>query len=116
MVSLTVKIISMENVFLRHESLNESKAEVVKCSSRKMKFLVFSVYLAALVHLLCCIKLTDVTVELFHSKAGGIVAAFGDFNADKMTDIFVMDDQGMGTIGRLCLCHVMVSTARGQIQ
>ena len=42
-----------------------------------------------------CIKLTDVTVDLFHAQAGGIVAAFGDFNADKLTDIFVLNDAGM---------------------
>ncbi|XP_048461940.1 T-cell immunomodulatory protein-like [Rhincodon typus] len=34
--------------------------------------------------------LQDVTAELFGSEAWGTVAAFGDFNADKQTDIFLI--------------------------
>ena len=66
--------------------------------TRKMenyKYFCFSLYLCAVLTRILCIKLTDVTVDLFHSKTDGIVAAFGDFNADKLTDIFVVDDAGM---------------------
>ncbi|GCB64515.1 hypothetical protein scyTo_0004621 [Scyliorhinus torazame] len=34
--------------------------------------------------------LQDVTTELFGSEAWGTVAAFGDFNSDKQTDIFLI--------------------------
>ncbi|XP_041048188.1 T-cell immunomodulatory protein isoform X1 [Carcharodon carcharias] len=34
--------------------------------------------------------LQDVTTELFGSEAWGILAAFGDFNSDKQTDIFLI--------------------------
>ncbi|XP_059507668.1 T-cell immunomodulatory protein isoform X2 [Stegostoma tigrinum] len=34
--------------------------------------------------------LQDVTAELFGSEAWGTVAAFGDFNADKQTDVFLI--------------------------
>ena len=38
--------------------------------------------------------LIDVTGNLFSSPATGVVAAFGDFNADKLTDIFVIKEDG----------------------
>lgn len=34
--------------------------------------------------------LQDVTVDLFGSENVGTVAAFGDFNSDKQTDVFVI--------------------------
>lgn len=34
--------------------------------------------------------LQDVTAQLFGDQAFGTVAAFGDFNSDKQTDIFVL--------------------------
>uniref|UniRef100_A0A4W3JJR5 Integrin alpha FG-GAP repeat containing 1 n=1 Tax=Callorhinchus milii TaxID=7868 RepID=A0A4W3JJR5_CALMI len=34
--------------------------------------------------------LQDVTAELFRAEAHGVVAAFGDFNSDKQTDIFLI--------------------------
>ncbi|XP_015230653.1 PREDICTED: T-cell immunomodulatory protein [Cyprinodon variegatus] len=37
--------------------------------------------------------LQDVTAELFGSAKYGKVAAFGDFNSDKQTDIFIIRDQ-----------------------
>uniref|UniRef100_A0A672I1Z7 T-cell immunomodulatory protein TIP C2 domain-containing protein n=1 Tax=Salarias fasciatus TaxID=181472 RepID=A0A672I1Z7_SALFA len=37
--------------------------------------------------------LQDVTVELFGASNYGTVAAFGDFNADKQTDIFIIREQ-----------------------
>ena len=66
-------------------------------------YLCFSLYLCTFLPYILCIKLTDVTVDLFHSKTDGIVAAFGDFNADKLTDIFVVDDAGMFLIVSLFL-------------
>ena len=67
------------------------------------KCFCFSLYLCTVLTHILCIKLTDVTVDLFHSKTDGIVAAFGDFNADKLTDIFVVDDAGMFLIVSLFL-------------
>ena len=61
---------------------------------RNFRFFLFSLLLFAVLHCVTCIKLTDVTVDLFHSETDGVVAAFGDFNADKFTDIFVVDDSG----------------------
>lgn len=34
--------------------------------------------------------LQDVTADLFGSENVGTVAAFGDFNSDKQTDVFVI--------------------------
>ncbi|XP_057709590.1 T-cell immunomodulatory protein [Corythoichthys intestinalis] len=39
------------------------------------------------------LALQDVTAVLFGSENSGTVAAFGDFNADKQTDIFIIRDQ-----------------------
>uniref|UniRef100_A0A3B5MRZ0 Integrin alpha FG-GAP repeat containing 1 n=1 Tax=Xiphophorus couchianus TaxID=32473 RepID=A0A3B5MRZ0_9TELE len=40
--------------------------------------------------------LQDVTVELFGTNKYGTVAAFGDFNSDKQTDIFVIRERIIG--------------------
>lgn len=37
--------------------------------------------------------LQDVTADLFGGKNNGTVAAFGDFNSDKQTDIFVIRER-----------------------
>lgn len=37
--------------------------------------------------------LQDVTAELFGSVKYGTVAAFGDFNSDKQTDIFIIRER-----------------------
>lgn len=37
--------------------------------------------------------LQDVTVDLFGSENYGTVAAFGDFNADKQSDIFIIRER-----------------------
>ncbi|XP_061670819.1 T-cell immunomodulatory protein isoform X1 [Syngnathoides biaculeatus] len=39
------------------------------------------------------LALQDVTVDLFGAENNGTVAAFGDFNADKQTDIFIIREQ-----------------------
>ncbi|XP_077479037.1 T-cell immunomodulatory protein [Stigmatopora argus] len=39
------------------------------------------------------LALQDVTADLFGSENSGTVAAFGDFNADKQTDIFIIREQ-----------------------
>nr|AVP12661.1 T-cell immunomodulatory protein [Littorina littorea] len=44
---------------------------------------------------ICQGSLSDVTYDVFGSKKNGVVAAFGDFNADKLTDIFVLSDGGL---------------------
>lgn len=46
--------------------------------------------------------LQDVTVDLFGSENYGTVAAFGDFNADKQSDIFVIRERKI-TSGNLFL-------------
>lgn len=43
---------------------------------------------------ICQGSLSDVTNDLFGGSKRGVVAAFGDFNADKLTDIFVLSDAG----------------------
>ncbi|WAR11578.1 TIP-like protein [Mya arenaria] len=42
----------------------------------------------------CCLTLEDVTDKIFGSKPHGFISAFGDFNADKYTDIFVISETG----------------------
>ncbi|XP_077376266.1 T-cell immunomodulatory protein [Festucalex cinctus] len=39
------------------------------------------------------LALQDVTADLFGAENNGTVAAFGDFNADKQTDIFIIREQ-----------------------
>ncbi|KAM9765327.1 T-cell immunomodulatory protein [Menidia menidia] len=41
----------------------------------------------------CTFALQDVTADLFGADGYGTVAAFGDFNADKQTDIFVIRER-----------------------
>jgi len=38
--------------------------------------------------------LINITSQVFGSNANGIIAAFGDFNSDKLTDLFVIADKG----------------------
>ena len=45
--------------------------------------------------------LQDVTRELFGDENYGTVAAFGDLNSDKMTDIFIIRE---GNINARCCC------------
>ncbi|XP_052815066.1 T-cell immunomodulatory protein-like [Mya arenaria] len=54
------------------------------------------IYFFLLVFLLikCCLTLEDVTDKIFGSKPHGFISAFGDFNADKYTDIFVISETG----------------------
>ncbi|XP_060587472.1 T-cell immunomodulatory protein-like [Ruditapes philippinarum] len=40
------------------------------------------------------ILLSDVTDKVFSKRPTGLIAAFGDFNADKYTDVFVISDNG----------------------
>ncbi|KAG7261332.1 hypothetical protein CRUP_022502 [Coryphaenoides rupestris] len=44
-------------------------------------------------HFRAAFALQDVTADLFGSENHGTVAAFGDFNSDKQTDIFIIRDQ-----------------------
>ncbi len=59
------------------------------------RFLPNAALVLTVIRCICCIKLNDVTVEFFRSDSRGIVAAFGDFDGDKMTDIFVLDESGL---------------------
>ena len=91
--------------FYKEINLNDSEnGSCHKKNIRKMKilnYLQFSLCLVFVSHSVLCIKLTDVTVDLFRAQAGGIVAAFADFNADKLTDIFILDDAGMSSCYQL---------------
>ena len=40
------------------------------------------------------ILLSDATDKVFDKSPTGVIAAFGDFNADKYTDVFVISDDG----------------------
>ncbi|XP_013380262.1 T-cell immunomodulatory protein-like [Lingula anatina] len=42
----------------------------------------------------CNAQFTDITDEVFGKSKDGILAAFGDFNADKQTDIFLISPTG----------------------
>lgn len=48
--------------------------------------------------LLCCVwnvsKCSDITNLVFGSLTDGMPAAFGDFNSDELTDVFVLRDNG----------------------
>lgn len=37
-------------------------------------------------------KASDITNQVFGSVKEGIVAAFGDFNSDELTDVFLISD------------------------
>uniref|UniRef100_A0A8D3E1V3 Integrin alpha FG-GAP repeat containing 1 n=1 Tax=Scophthalmus maximus TaxID=52904 RepID=A0A8D3E1V3_SCOMX len=50
-------------------------------------------FLSVFVARYCTYALRDVTTELFGAENYGTVAAFGDFNSDKQTDIFVIREQ-----------------------
>lgn len=39
------------------------------------------------------LALQDVTLDLFGAENYGTVAAFGDFNSDKQTDIFIIRER-----------------------
>ena len=39
-------------------------------------------------------SLSDVTSDLFGAECQGIVSAFGDVNADKATDVFLLSEDG----------------------
>ena len=45
-------------------------------------------------------KLSPITNDLFGSKVTGVLAAFGDLNADKLVDIFLLDQTGK----MICAC------------
>uniref|UniRef100_A0A4W5MNT3 Integrin alpha FG-GAP repeat containing 1 n=1 Tax=Hucho hucho TaxID=62062 RepID=A0A4W5MNT3_9TELE len=55
-----------------------------------IKIFTFTVYLAGQYSVSA---LQDVTTDLFGSENHGTVAAFGDFNSDKQTDIFIIREQ-----------------------
>ncbi|KAM7423632.1 hypothetical protein PAMA_000131 [Pampus argenteus] len=56
----------------------------------KLNVLVFLLHFVGKYNILA---LQDVTVDLFGTKNYGTVAAFGDFNSDKQTDIFIIREQ-----------------------
>lgn len=60
-----------------------------------MKFDFFTI-LTLQLSVTLCTKLTDVTNDLFTGKSttSKVFAAFGDFNADKLVDIFLVGDKG----------------------
>nr|XP_023857584.1 T-cell immunomodulatory protein-like [Salvelinus alpinus] len=55
-----------------------------------IKIFTFTVYFAGQYS---ASALQDVTTDLFGSENHGTVAAFGDFNSDKQTDIFIIREQ-----------------------
>uniref|UniRef100_A0A0B6YSC2 T-cell immunomodulatory protein TIP C2 domain-containing protein n=1 Tax=Arion vulgaris TaxID=1028688 RepID=A0A0B6YSC2_9EUPU len=56
--------------------------------------IIFLVNILAVAEVKC--SLSDVTSDVFPGDyRGGIIAAFGDFNADKATDIFILSENGM---------------------
>ena len=63
-------------------------------------FVTFSCH----VMLTCQGSLPDVTYDVFGVSKYGVAAAFGDFNADKLTDIFVLSDSGKSSSALDCVC------------
>ncbi|XP_017775696.1 PREDICTED: T-cell immunomodulatory protein [Nicrophorus vespilloides] len=55
-----------------------------------MEFAVFVHFLALLVGGFC----SDITQNVFGNVVDGMPAAFGDFNSDELTDVFVLRDKG----------------------
>ena len=55
-----------------------------------IKIFIFTVYFAGQYS---ASALQDVTTDLFGSENHGTVAAFGDFNSDKQTDIFIIRER-----------------------
>lgn len=53
------------------------------------KLFVFVILLFA-----CNIKASDITTQVFGRSSDGIIGAFGDFNSDELTDVFVIKDKG----------------------
>uniref|UniRef100_M4AC96 Integrin alpha FG-GAP repeat containing 1 n=1 Tax=Xiphophorus maculatus TaxID=8083 RepID=M4AC96_XIPMA len=64
------------------------------CTCSRMRMFTLKTFLITFLLLLLeqrgIFALQDVTVELFGTNMYGTVAAFGDFNSDKQTDIFVI--------------------------
>ena len=69
---------------------------VRRFSCRRMWLFKINTFLTFLLFLLGrynSFALQDVTADLFGTANYGTVAAFGDFNADKQTDIFVIRER-----------------------
>lgn len=58
------------------------------------KFTVIILVFLADVIFLCNGHSFDVSENIFGDFKHGVLAAFGDFNADKLTDVFVVADDG----------------------
>lgn len=50
--------------------------------------------------------LQDVTVDLFGSENYGTVAAFGDFDADKQSDIFIIRERKLISTSSLLIISI----------
>ena len=59
-------------------------------------FALFCIY--AVIDIANSYALSDITSDLFNGKTGDMLAAFGDFNADKLVDIFVIAKKGTNII------------------
>jgi integrin alpha FG-GAP repeat containing protein 1 len=70
---------------------------LVKMTNLKIYLLLFVQY----VNVSFVISLSDVTDKVFSKRPTGLIAAFGDFNADKYTDVFVISDNGENQHSRL---------------
>lgn len=68
---------------------------VGSCTSRKMGRFKLNVlaFVLLFVGKFNTLALQDVTVDLFGAENYGTVAAFGDLNSDKQTDIFIIRER-----------------------
>ncbi|KAJ6645695.1 T-cell immunomodulatory protein [Pseudolycoriella hygida] len=57
-----------------------------------MKLLSFLTSITVLLRI--NVQTSDITSQVFGSSSDGIVGAFGDFNSDELTDVFVIKDNG----------------------
>lgn len=71
--------------------------DVVALSSYKMRMWLYNSNILVLLLLFACPRnvspLQDVTADLFGDENYGTVAAFGDFYADKQTDMFIIRER-----------------------
>ena len=60
----------------------------------EMNFLILLQILTYLRLCFCGSVVEDITSSLFQNNENDVIAAFGDFDADKLTDIFVISSDG----------------------
>ena len=58
-------------------------------------FLLLTLLILSLFHKNVAVTFKDVTTTFLKKNTEGLLAAFGDFNADKHPDIFLINEKGV---------------------